>query len=191
MIEVFDVLLMAFMVLLAWSVIRIRDLFAATMLMGIFSLMSAGWLTVQDAVDVAFTEAAVGAGVSTVLMLCTLALVPTEEKPPLARPLLPLVVVLLTGGALIYATLDMPEYGDPNSYVNVHPMAEEFIERSPEKLGVPNIVTSVLASYRGYDTLGETTVIFTAGIGVLLLLGGVGPQGGRRMDIDDGPGGEE
>ena len=37
---------------------------------------------------------------------------------------------------------------------------------------VPNVVTSVLADYRGYDTLGETTVIFTAGIGVLLLLKG-------------------
>ena len=31
---------------------------------------------------------------------------------------------------------------------------------------MPNVVTAVLASYRGYDTLGETTVVFTAGAGV-------------------------
>jgi len=37
---------------------------------------------------------------------------------------------------------------------------------------VPNVVTAVLASYRGYDTLGEVTVVFTAGVGVLLLLRG-------------------
>ena len=35
---------------------------------------------------------------------------------------------------------------------------------------MPNVVTAVLASYRGYDTLGETTVVFTAGAGVIALL---------------------
>ena len=46
-----------------------------------------------------------------------------------------------------------------------------YIERGIEETGVPNIVTAVLASYRGYDTLGEVIVIFTAGIGVVLLIG--------------------
>ena len=51
-------------------------------------------------------------------------------------------------------------------------MAHHYIEDTDDEIGVPNVVTAVLATYRGYDTLGETTVIFTAGVGVLLLLGG-------------------
>jgi len=43
-------------------------------------------------------------------------------------------------------------------------------EKCEEEIGVPNMVTAGLADYRGYDTLGETTVIFTAGIAVILLL---------------------
>lgn len=140
------------------------------MLSGIFSLVSAALFVVMDAVDVAFTEAAVGAGVSTVLMLGTLSLTETSEKPSDRFQVLPLVVVLLTGATLIYGTLDMPHYGDPNAPIHLGEPATRYIKKSPEEIGVPNIVTSVLASYRGYDTLGETTVIFTAGIGVLLLL---------------------
>ena len=47
----------------------------------------------------------------------------------------------------------------------------KYIIESGNEIGIPNLVTSVLASYRGYDTLGEITVIFTACIGVLILLG--------------------
>ena len=78
--------------------------------------------------------------------------------------------MLATGAALIYGTLDLPPLGDPNAPANLH-VAPRYIEQSGQEVGVPNIVTSVLASYRGYDTLGEVTVIFTAGIGVMVLLG--------------------
>jgi multicomponent Na+:H+ antiporter subunit B len=83
---------------------------------------------------------------------------------------LPLVVVTITGAALVYATLDMPNRGDPSAPVHTH-VAPLYIAEAPVQTGMPNIVTSVLASYRGYDTLGEVTVIFTAGVGVLALLG--------------------
>jgi multicomponent Na+:H+ antiporter subunit B len=76
----------------------------------------------------------------------------------------------VTGAALFYGTLDMPNYGDPDAPANKH-VAPRYIEESGREIGVPNIVTSVLASYRGYDTLGETVVIFTAAIGVMILLG--------------------
>ena len=78
------------------AVTRMRNLFAAVMLAGIYSLVSAGLFVVMDAVDVAFTEAAVGAGISTVLMLGTLALVGHEERRPQRRPVLPIFVVLVT-----------------------------------------------------------------------------------------------
>ena len=165
----------------AIGIILLHDLFAAAMLSGIFSLLSAALFVVMDAVDVAFTEAAVGAGISTVLMLGTLALISsTKEKAKHSFHPLPFLVVLLTGAVLIYGTLDMPHYGDPDAAVHQF-VAPHYIEDSYDEIGVPNIVTSVLASYRGYDTFGETCVVFTAAIGVLLLL----DRPRRRQDDDD------
>lgn len=167
-----DVTLLAFLATTAVAIIRISNLFVIIMLFGIFSLHSAGLFVVMDAADVAFTEAAVGAGISTVLMLGTLALTKKhEEKKPASHARLPLLVVLITGGALIYGTYDIPSFGDPDAPAQQH-VKPHYIERSIEETGVANTVTAVLASYRGYDTLGEITVIFTAGIGVMLLIGG-------------------
>jgi multicomponent Na+:H+ antiporter subunit B len=172
MIDVVHIVLFTFLAVIAIAIIRLRDLFAAVMLMGIFSLLSASLFTVMDAVDVAFTEAAVGAGISTVLMLATLSLTTSRESRLFERPqLLALIVVLLTGAALVYATFDMPRYGDPAAPIHHH-VADDYIERIDDEIGVPNMVTAILASYRGYDTWGETAVIFTACVGVMLLLGG-------------------
>lgn len=155
----------------AIAVIRLRNLFAVVMLFGLYSLASASLFVVMDAVDVAFTEAAVGAGVATVFMLGTLALTTSREKTPSHQPLLPLLVVAITGLALIYGTWDIPRYGDPANPIHHH-VAPRYIQDSPREIGIPNLVTAVLAGYRSYDTLGETTVVFTAAIGVLALIGG-------------------
>jgi multicomponent Na+:H+ antiporter subunit B len=170
-----DIVLLGFLALIAVAAARLRDLFGVVMLFGIYSLLSATLFMVLDAVDVAFTEAAVGAGISTVLMLTTLALTsrherPLEEIPPTHRPLLPLLTVGITGAALVYGTFDVPLFGDPAAPIHQH-VAPYYLRESGREIDVPNVVTAVLASYRGYDTLGEVTVIFTAGIGVLALLG--------------------
>lgn len=177
---VIDILLLGLMGITAIAAIRMKNLFAAVMLTGIYSLLSALWFLILDAADVSFTEAAVGAGFSTVLMLSTLTLTRSAEKPSRHNPILPLFVVVVTGAILVYATLDMPGFADPEAPIHTH-VAPHYIEKSEAEIGVPNIVTSVLASYRGFDTLGETTVIFTAGVGVLLLLG----IGRRREDGDE------
>ena len=181
MIELVDIVLLTLLTITAFALIRIRNLFAVVMLFSIFSLLAAAIYVVVDAVDVALTEAAVGAGISTVLMLATLALVGHEERVPTGRrrPLVALAVVGLTGAALLWATLDMPHFGDPNAPAHRH-VAPRYIEESPTEIGIPNMVASVLASYRGYDTLGETTVIFAAGLGVLMILGGVGFKSRRK-----------
>ena len=163
-------MLLSFLAITAIAVVVLRDLFAVVMLFGIYSLLTASIFLVLDAVDVAFTEAAVGAGISTVLMLATLALTARTEKIPRQWSPLPLVVVMITGATLIYGTLDMPRYGDPSAAIHQH-VAPRYINESPHETGIPNMVTSVLASYRGYDTLGEVAVIFTAGVGVMVLLG--------------------
>ena len=167
-----DIALLAFLAITTFAIIRIRNLFVIIMLFGIFSLLSAALFVIMDAPDVAFTEAAVGAGISTVLLLATLALTRDhEEKGPAHKARIPLLVVLVTGAALVYGTYDIPAFGDPASPSQQH-VKPYYIEKSLEQTGVPNAVTAVLASYRGYDTMGEVTVIFTAGIGVLLLLNG-------------------
>ncbi|HUU40518.1 MAG TPA: hydrogen gas-evolving membrane-bound hydrogenase subunit E [Desulfatiglandales bacterium] len=79
------------------------------------------------------------------------------------------IVTVITGAFLIYGTLDMPNWGDPNSPASRH-VSPRYIMETEEETATPNMVTSVLADYRGYDTLGETTVIFTAGISCILLL---------------------
>jgi len=164
--------LLVFLVVTAIGIIMLRDLLAAVILTGLYSLVAAGAFVVMDAVDVAFTEAAVGSGISTILFLGALSFTKHEQKPRGNDSWVALVFVVLTGALLFYGTLDMPRYGSATSPAQTHPeLAKRFIEQSGDEVGPPNIVTSVLASYRGYDTLGETVVVFTAGIAVIGLLG--------------------
>ena len=165
------VALLGFLVVIAVGIVVLQDLLAGIILLGLYSLVAAGAFVVMDAVDVAFTEAAVGAGISTILFLGTLSFTRHEQKRG-KDSVAALVFVAITGALLIYGTLDMPHYGSAASPAQTHPeLAVRFLERSEGEVGPPNLVTSVLASYRGYDTLGETVVVFAAGIAVLSLLG--------------------
>lgn len=80
-----------------------------------------------------------------------------------------LLITLLTGAVLVYGTMDMPAYGDPDSPASRH-VSPRYIEMTAIETATPNMVTSILADYRGYDTMGETTVIFTAGMSCIFLL---------------------
>ena len=168
------------LVITALAVVRTRSLFAVVTLSGVFSLLSALLFITLDAVDVAFTEAAVGAGISTVLMLGTLALTSRSERSAKKSPVVPLVIIVLTGGVMVYGTLEMPNFGSPKAPAQIH-VGPDYFERIPKEIDVPNAVTAILASYRGYDTLGEAVVVFTAGIGVVMLMSGLG----RRREDDE------
>ena len=175
------------LVITAVAVVRQRRLFSTAILAGIYSFLSACWMTVLDAPDVAFTEAAVGAGISLVLFLAALSLTTIreerlpQEKRPVRSGLLPLVVVSITGAALVFATLDMPVIGSSDA-PHLGEVYDRYVNESAEEIGIPNTVTSVLASYRGYDTMGETAVVFTAGVGVLILLSGMRRRSGTEED---------
>lgn len=198
MITATNLALLAFLAISAFAIARMRNLFVVTMLAGIYSLLSATVFVLLDAVDVAFTEAAVGAGITTVLFLGALLLSDGEAKPRNRRlsSIGPLVLVTLMGAGLIYATLDprMPKFGDAKAPVHTR-LAPEFLadrvrqvgKDKPTELHIPNIVTTTLASYRGFDTLGEVVVIFTAGVAIIILLGGggVGPRRRRRKQHDE------
>jgi len=180
-----DVCLMALLVVVAFAIVRMRSLFGIVMLQGVYSLVSAAWFVSLDAVDVAFTEAAVGAGVSTVLMLSAMLLADRKSTPvPMRRQFGALAVVILAGAAMLYAVGDMPAFGDVNSPANTY-VGMDFMAKTAEEIKIPNAVTAVLASYRGYDTFGEAVVIFSAGLGVLLLLG-LNGNAGRWMARPNG-----
>jgi len=151
------------------AIIRQRNLFGVVVLAGGYSFLMAIVLVLLDAVDVAMTEASVGAGVSTVVLLATLHLTDADEYRPTHGPGLPLAVAVVVGAALVWGTHTLPPFGTSDAPIHRH-IADRYLATAEADTHAPNVVTAVLSDYRGYDTLGETTVIFTAGIGVLLLL---------------------
>ena len=170
-----DMYLLSLLVFIAVMILRTGKLFAVIVMSGRYSLTSAAIFVNLDAVDLAFTEAAVGAGISTVLFLAAMSFLPAEEKAGSkgqSRSLQTLIagsVCVVSGALLVFAALDLPAFGDPNAPAQLH-VAPRYLEESGTLLHIPNVVTTVLASYRGFDTLGETIVVFTAGLGVLMLL---------------------
>lgn len=200
-------LLLALLVGLALAAVRLRDLLGATAVLGAYSLVMALLWCSMNALDVAFTEAAVGAGISTVLMLAAIVRVGRRERGagygPMIKPALhtiterdellqrrggrpsrlvrasSLLACMVVAAMLVYGAQGMPEVGDPNSPANSNPeVARRYLEKSPNtdandghgEVGPANIVTAVLGDYRGYDTMGETVVIFTAALCVALVL---------------------
>ena len=88
--------------------------------------------------------------------------------------------MVIVGGLLMLAAFDLPAVGDPNAPAQLH-VSPRYLVESDKVLHIPNVVTTVLASYRGFDTLGETIVVFTAGLGVFILLCGATRTARRRM----------
>ena len=184
-----NICLLTLLVVIVVMVMRTHRLFAVVVLSGAYSLICAVIFVNLDAVDVAFTEAAVGAGISTVLFLSAMAVLPANEKQPprahtLTSNLAGFMIVVIVGGLLMLAAFDLPAVGDPNAPAQLH-VAPRYLVESDKVLHIPNVVTTVLASYRGFDTLGETIVVFTAGLGVFILLCGATRTARRRMTCSE------
>lgn len=164
-----NMVLLTLLAIVTLTIVRQRNLFSVVVLFGVYSFLMASVMIVLDAVDVALTEAAVGAGISTVVLIGTLHITGSEEMRPSRLALLPIVTAAATGAILIWGTYDLPEFGKADVPINTH-VAPFYLEQSIPLMGVPNVVTTILANFRSFDTLGETTVIFTAGLGIMLLL---------------------
>lgn len=162
----FELILLALLVATATLVAISANLFVATMLASIFSLLIALLFAFLNAPDVAFTEAAVGAGASTLLFLAMLSNTGHFHSYHKQKHLPALLVVFTLGTLFVYTTAGLPPYADPSAPAHQH-LAQYFLSHSLAETGVTNVVTAVLASYRGFDTLGELFVIFTAGIAVV------------------------
>ncbi len=170
MIIVFGIFLLTLLLITAFAIVRTPNLFVAVMLSGIFSLLLASNFFLLDAADVALTEAAVGAGISTVLFLGALALTAERETAPSANRVVGLLAVSVTIALIGYTSFEFPSFADPTAPVHQH-VGPYYLETTRDAIDIPNVVTAVLGSFRGYDTIGEVFVVYTAGIGVLFLLG--------------------
>lgn len=164
-------LLLLLLLTAASATFLVKELMSSVFILGSYSFFLAlvwAWL---GAVDVAFVEAVIGAGLATVLFLVTLFdTAPKDSR--IRRPPPPLAGVLglpLLGILLLLAANDLSPFGDPASPPNAH-ISPVYLQQSYADTLTPNVVTSVLMDYRGFDTLIETVVIFTAGIACALLL---------------------
>ena len=176
MITIFAIFLLSLLVVTALAIVRTEHLFVAVMLTSIFSLLMAANFFILDAADVALTEAAVGAGITTVIFLSALALTAEREKAAYTGRRVATVVVVALATLIIYAAFENPRLGDPDAPVHKH-LAPWYLENTPILMDFPNVVTAILSSFRGYDTLGEVFVVFVACIGVLFILGVKPPEG--------------
>ena len=167
----FELPLLIFLVLTAAGAILVKDLIASVFILGTYSFTLALIWALLGAVDVAFVEAVVGAGLATVFFLLTL--FSTLEKDTRLRrspmPWTAMVGLTIVAVLLLYGAADLPAFGDPSSPASTH-ISPYYLENSVRETQTPNVVTSILMDYRSLDTLVETIVIFTAGIACALIL---------------------
>jgi multicomponent Na+:H+ antiporter subunit B len=164
-------LLSVLIVIAAVAVIRVRDLFALVVLLSVYSGLVGAIFAAMGAPDVAFTEAVVGASVSTVFFMGLLWWInPLElSRYPAERRLLAVIPALLVGGVLLYGINALPAFGDPVAPAMLH-LSPEYVAGAVPDLHTPNVVTAVLADYRSFDTMIETAVVLTAALACLLTL---------------------
>ena len=164
-----DMFLLTFLLVLAIGIVRSRDIFNTIIYSSAFSMVMAALFLLLDAADVAFTEAAIGASLTLIFFIIAISLTKREEKsaPPRVAAF---IIVFFVGALLLFGTQDLPSHGDASAPVHQH-VAPHYLANALAETSVPNVVTAVLASYRGFDTLGELYVIFMAGVAVLMLIG--------------------
>jgi multicomponent Na+:H+ antiporter subunit B len=163
--------LLVLLVLLATVAVRAGDLLLATIALGGYGFVMALTWAAMGAVDVAFTEAVVGAGATTVFMLAAILRTSRRRSPVTGGVHGPaLAVVLVLGAGLALLSEALPAWDDPQAPSAVH-VTPRYLTEAVRETATPNVVTAVLADYRSYDTLVETVVIVTAGLGCWLLLG--------------------
>lgn len=167
-----EIVLLVFVVAAALGAALLRDVLGSIIAFSAYSLgISIIWVFLR-APDVGLTEAAVGAGVMTVLFLLTIAKTvrPTGKRTLERVNLGALVVTIAFVAALSTTVFALPPVGASDSAVLTDDVTQYYLENAYSETGVHNAVTAVLAAYRGFDTLGEAVVVYSAGVGILLVL---------------------
>jgi len=166
--------LFVFVLLTAVLTALFRDVLASIVVFAAYSLGLALLYTFYRAPDVGLTEAAIGAGVTTVFLLLTIAKTTRPATDARFEAInWPAVGVCGLFVLVVAATLPaFPAVGDPASPILANAdVTGYYLANAYEETGAENAVTAVLAAYRGFDTFGEAIVVFAAGIASLLVLG--------------------
>jgi multicomponent Na+:H+ antiporter subunit B len=149
----------------------LRDVVGSIVAFAGYSLGVAVLWAFLRAPDVALTEAAVGAGITTVLFLLTIARTSVSRSERFEgislRSGLAVVAIVVTVGATVPA---LPPVGAAGTPILAGDVSQYYLDNAYDQTGVTNVVTAVLVGYRGFDTLGEVAVVFAAGIAMLLVL---------------------
>nr|WP_246209581.1 DUF4040 domain-containing protein [Wolbachia endosymbiont of Atemnus politus] len=122
-----------------------------------FSSLIALMYLIMNAPDVAITEASVGAGLSTVFTFAALCLI-KNHKVNLSHNPITLLSMLFLAVCLSYFMIQLPDFGSHDAPIHLH-VAPYYVENTVKVVGIPNIVTTILASFRGFDTFGVIVVI--------------------------------
>jgi multicomponent Na+:H+ antiporter subunit B len=165
--------LLAFVLASAVATALLRDVLSSIIAFSAYSLGIAVIWVFLRAPDVGLTEAAVGAGVMTVLFLLTIAKTvrPAGERTLEGVDLKALAIAVGLVAVLSTTLFALPPVGAADSAVATDDVTQYYLDNAYEETEVKNAVTAVLAAYRGFDTLGEAVVVYAAGISLLLVLG--------------------
>jgi multicomponent Na+:H+ antiporter subunit B len=172
-----DLLLFLTLIVVAVFALMVRDLLAAVALLAAYSLFAALLFAGMAAVDVAFVEAVLGAGVTGVLFIAAIMTTTrrAEDREGARRKWVVLPILAAFVGLMVFASAGLPDRGDPEAPAHQR-VAADYLAGSVPDTQTPNVVTAILADYRSQDTLGETLVILTAALAAALVL--------RRHDHD-------
>jgi len=171
MVEIVNVALIIFMLFLAVAALRVRELISAVFLLGAYSFFIAVLFSLLKAVDVSFTEAMVGVGASTIFWIVAIFRTKHVAAEGVLKPypLVSFIFIALLGALFIWGSLDLPLFGDIHSAASTY-LSPHYLQNSLHDSHTPNAVTAIVVDYRGFDTLIEATVIFTAGVACLLIM---------------------
>ena len=180
MTDALEFLLSVLLTVTAVALVFTRDLFGLTVLLSVYSGLIGVVLALLCAVDVAFTEAVVGAGLSTGLLLALLRYLRADvnwvtlnarggQRARRARKYAASGVAASVGVVLLYAVHALPEFGSPTSPAHQR-VAAQYLERTFEDAKTPNAVTTVLGDYRSFDTMIEASVVLTGAVACVLIL---------------------
>lgn len=174
-----SIVLSVFLVVMAVTMTRVRGAMPLLVLLSIFSGLTTCLHAALGAVDVAFTEAVVGASLSTLFLMALIRQIDPRQLTVGGRwqQLIAGLIAIAVAGVLSVGVLALPEFGSADAPAFVALQERQILTPYQDML-TPNVVTAVLADYRSFDTLIEASVVLTAALAVLLVL---------KKDSDDRP----
>ncbi|OGW78239.1 MAG: hypothetical protein A2Z83_00765 [Omnitrophica bacterium GWA2_52_8] len=166
-----NVFLVVFICISGVAAVYVGELVSASFLLSCFSFFLAILWTLLGAPDVGFTEAVVGSSASTIFFILALfgSKHYVQNRDTAHRDFFAFCLVAAVAGLFVWGSSDLPLFGSGTSAPNEY-LSPYYLLHSYEHAKTPNAVTAIVVDYRGFDTLIESTVIFTAGIACLLII---------------------